>query len=84
MILNCTWVGFYCNDENDALLAQMRSTVSPTEQAEIFKEVQRLFYEEVGAIKFGDRFTLRGLRSNVEGYANTPEPFFWNSWLENQ
>lgn len=83
VILNCTWVGFYCNEENDALLAQMRATVSTTEQAEIFKEVQRLFYDEVGAIKLGDRFTLRGLSSDVQGYANTPEPFFWNSWLGN-
>lgn len=81
VILNCSWVGFYCNEENDALLAKLRSTVDRDEQAEIFKEVQRLFYEEAGAIKFGDRFTLRGLRTNVQGYVNTPEPYFWNTWL---
>jgi peptide/nickel transport system substrate-binding protein len=64
------------------LLAQLRRETDFARRYELFGRVQALFWEDVPAIKFGDRFLLHIHRSEVMGFAAMPANFFWNVWLE--
>lgn len=81
-VLNCGWVGFYCNPEHVDMMNQLLTTPDTEERKAIFRKVQANFYDDAAAIKFGDFFSLRGRRDYVKGFANMPEPFFWNTWLD--
>jgi peptide/nickel transport system substrate-binding protein len=49
---------------------------------EIWKEIQKAFWDEVPVLKFGDFFILRLKQKNVRGHINLIETFFWNVWIE--
>jgi ABC-type transport system substrate-binding protein len=49
---------------------------------EILKEIQKIFWDEVPVLKFGDSFVLRLKQKKVQGNKNMIEPFYWNVWLD--
>lgn len=83
-VLNCGWVNFYCDEEHVALMNELGTVTDTEERQELLKQIQQLFYENAASIKFGDFFSLRGKRGYVQGFANLPEPFFWNTWIDKQ
>ncbi len=48
----------------------------------IIDQIQAIFYEDVGRIKFGDAFLFRAGRKELRGSFRTlPYLHFWNAWL---
>jgi ABC-type oligopeptide transport system substrate-binding subunit len=45
-------------------------------------EIQRLFYEDVVAIKVGDYYEDYVLQKKVQGFRGVDYPPYWNIWLE--
>ena len=48
----------------------------------IWKEIQKIYWDEVPVLHFGDYLLLRVKQKNVNGNKNLIEPIFWNVWIE--
>lgn len=64
------------------LLRRLSSEEDHKVRRDIWCKLQELAYADVPGIKFGDYFPLNGIRKEVKGFRNLPDPFFWNVWLE--
>lgn len=82
LVLNCDWPGWTCIPSIDALMDKLAKETVFEKRHEIWKEIQKIFYDEVPDIKFGDMFILRLRQKFVKGHKNLNETFFWNVWLE--
>jgi len=75
--LQATWTGWWENAERDALVDEL--LISPESEAKaIWDQIQRLYYADAAVIRIGDFFEHHIASGRVSGYANMPEPFFWN------
>jgi peptide/nickel transport system substrate-binding protein len=80
--LRCTFQGWWCNDEKEKLLADLRQESDVKKRKAIVDRIQALFYEDVGSVKLGDYFTLDVARRELRGeFRTAPRLSFWNSWL---
>ena len=82
LILNCSWVNFYCEDRNQALMKELATTLDFKARKAVLDKVQAHFYETAAGLKFGDLFSLRLSRPNVQGLMGMPEIFVWNVWKQ--
>jgi len=82
--LKDTYEGWWVNEGKNLLQNAMLLAGTSEEAFAILEEIQKLFYEDVCAIKIGDFFEYHITRKAVRGFANMPEPFFWNVWLEEE
>jgi ABC-type transport system substrate-binding protein len=48
---------------------------------EIWKEVQKIYWDEVPILHCGDYFVLRVKQKNIQGNKNMIEPFYWSVWI---
>lgn len=80
--LSSTWEGWWDNPEKEKLVDEMLQAKNFEKAFEIWKDIQRLYYEDVPLVKIGDFFEYHIAGDKLKGYANLPEPFFWNVWLE--
>lgn len=80
--INPAWDGRWSNPEKESLVKQLLTEQDPDKAYDIWTEIEELYYEDVPIIKIGDFFDYVVIRSSVKGYAQLPEPFFWNVWLE--
>ncbi|KQL49963.1 peptide ABC transporter substrate-binding protein [Brevibacillus choshinensis] len=76
------FVGQFNDPKMDQLLDKYRLSNEASEQKEIFKEIQALFWEDVPVIKLGDMFGLLAYRNNVKGYKYFYDISFWNVSVE--
>jgi len=75
--------GWWCLGEKESLLVELARETDARKRKAIIDRVQTLFYEDVGQIKFGDRFGMSVVRKELRGeFRSTPFTFFWNAWLE--
>jgi peptide/nickel transport system substrate-binding protein len=72
----------WSNPEKDAILADFTAETDLTRRQEIFAELQRQNYEDVGFIKIGNFNALSGVREGMSGIPASPWPFFWNAAAE--
>ena len=80
--LRCTFNGWWCNEEKERLLGELRTESDPKKRKAIVDRLQAVFYEDVGSVKLGDYFTLDAARREVRGpFRTAPRMYFWNSWL---
>ncbi len=80
--LRCTFNGWWCNEEKEKLLADLRTEGDPKKRKAIVERVQTIYYEDVGSIKIGDYFTLDLARRDLRGdFRTAPRMYFWNAWL---
>ncbi len=80
--LRCTFAGWWCNEEKERLMADLRGENDPKKRKAIIERVQALYYEDVGTVKIADYFTLDAARREVRGpFRTAPRMYFWNSWL---
>jgi ABC-type transport system substrate-binding protein len=80
--LRCTFAGWWCNEEKERLLAELRSESDPRKRKAIIERVQAIFYDDVGSVKIADYFTLDVARRELRGpFRTAPRMYFWNSWL---
>jgi peptide/nickel transport system substrate-binding protein len=82
LILNCDYPGWTCIPSIEGLMDKLAQETVFKKRFEIWKDVQKTFWEEVPAIKLGDLFVLRLKQKNLKGNRNMIEPFYWNVWLE--
>jgi peptide/nickel transport system substrate-binding protein len=74
--------GWWKNEKKDALVKDLMAEVDPDKALEIWKQIEEIYYEDVPVVKIGDFFWYLIKRKELKGYANLPEPFFWNAWLD--
>lgn len=82
LVLNCDWPGWTCFPAIDNLMNKLAQEIVFEERFETWEEIQKVFWEEVPVIKFGDFSILRLKQKIVKGHKNLIETFFWNVWLE--
>lgn len=75
-------VGQWVDKEKDALREQLAAEPDFEKRFELWKKIEKIFYERVPWVKLGDCFTLDMRRTNIKGYTPLPERFFWNTWFE--
>jgi peptide/nickel transport system substrate-binding protein len=80
--LRCTFQGWWCNEEKERLVADLRVENDVKKRKAIVERLQAVFYEDVGSVKLGDYFTLDAARRELRGpFRTAPRMYFWNSWL---
>jgi len=82
LVLSPTYAGWYESRSMQAHLTLMRRHADPKVRADIWHRAQRLFWEEVPTVKFGDYFPMHVHRKELKGYTGIPTHSFWNVWLE--
>jgi peptide/nickel transport system substrate-binding protein len=82
LVLSPTWPGWYENRDMQAMMTLLQRHTDPKVRMEIWKRAQRLFWEDVPAIKYGDYFVMHLHRRELKGYTGQPGHFFWNVWSE--
>lgn len=78
------WPGWFDNRDMNSMMALLRRHSDPKVRHDLWKRMQKLWYEEAASIKLGDYFSLDLLSRGLKGYATKPGPtrIFWNAWLE--
>ncbi len=69
----------WTHPHKDELLAQFTTETDAAKRQELFAELQRIVFEDVGFIKIGGFNALMGHRQGLTGVTATPWPFFWNA-----
>jgi peptide/nickel transport system substrate-binding protein len=82
LVINCDWPGWTCIPSIEALMNKLAQETVFEKRFEILKEIQKIFWDEVPVLKFGDSFVLRLKQKKVQGNKNMIEPFYWNVWLD--
>ncbi|MDR7486886.1 MAG: ABC transporter substrate-binding protein [Armatimonadota bacterium] len=82
LVLNPTWPGWYESRDMQGMMTLLQRHTDPKVRMEIWRRAQRLFWEEVPAVKYGDYFLLHVHRKELRGYVGQPGHAFWNAWLE--
>jgi peptide/nickel transport system substrate-binding protein len=82
---SCGADGQWCTDEKVAVVERLQTELDEEARFEAFEELQRLWYEQVPAIKITNQFGVAALASNVQGLLGEMhfeiEPEFANTWL---
>lgn len=80
--LRCTFNGWWCNEEKERLLGELRQESDVKKRKAIVERIQTIYYEDVGTVKLGDYFTLDVARRDLRGdFRTAPRMYFWNTWL---
>ncbi|HXX39540.1 MAG TPA: ABC transporter substrate-binding protein [bacterium] len=79
--LQPSWPGWYDNRDMNAMMELLRRHDDPKVRHDIWARMQKLWYEDVGSIKFGDYFVLHLYRKELQGYEGVPTHMWWNAWL---
>lgn len=84
--LSSTWLasgpaGWASAGKEDALNRFTAETDVAVRQ-QIFEDLQRINFEDVGFIKIGNFNALMGQRAGLQGVPANPWPFFWNASVE--
>ena len=77
-----TWPGWYKSNAMAALNQEFQAKTTMEERKSVAEKMQKLFYEEVPVVKYGDAFEFVVLNKAVKGYRNMIDITFWNTWLE--
>jgi peptide/nickel transport system substrate-binding protein len=76
------WVGWPCSAQMERLRAEWSRTHDPAKQKALTDEIQRLAYEEVPYVSWGQWSWPAAYRTYVKGVLPFPAPIFWNVWLD--
>jgi len=80
--LQCDWPGWWCHEEKERLMLELGRESDVKKRKAIIDQIQAIFYEDVGRIKFGDAFLFRAGRKELRGsFRALPYIHFWNAWL---
>lgn len=69
----------WANAEKDAILAEFTTETDQAKRQELFAQLQKITFEDVGFIKIGGFNALMGYKKGLTGVTPTPWPFFWNA-----
>ncbi len=85
-VSSCDYSGFWCSDDKEEAFGRLISETEFSDRFEAFEDIQRLFYEEVAAIKQQDNYGVMTVAAVVENFGPETthfelEPEFTNCWL---
>jgi peptide/nickel transport system substrate-binding protein len=72
------WFGWPCDERLEKLRDTWARTTDAAKQKEIAVELQRVIYEVVPYVNYGQWFLPTAYRRNLKGVIVSPVPFFWN------
>jgi peptide/nickel transport system substrate-binding protein len=72
------WFGWACSEELQALRGQFAVATDPAEKMRLAERMQVLAHDLVSYVPLGQVFPSQGIATNLEGYLESPVPFFWN------
>jgi peptide/nickel transport system substrate-binding protein len=76
------WFGWPCSEQMEKLRAEWVRTQDSAKKKELTDEIQRLAYEEVPYVSWGQWSLPAAYRTYVKGVLPFPAPIFWNVWLD--
>ena len=76
------WFGWPCNAQMETLRVEWVRTQDSAKKKELTDEIQRLAYEEVPYVSWGQWSLPSAYRTYVKGVLPFPAPIFWNVWLD--
>ena len=76
------WFGWYCSDVMEKLRNEWVRLIDPARRKQLAAEIQKVAYDEVPYVPWGQWVELRAHRKNVRGVLQFPAPVFWNISLE--
>lgn len=76
------WPGWWTLPAKNEVAAKIMAETDQAKQLGLIKDLQKLFYEDVPAVKYGEYFVLRARSTKVKGTLNPSDPYFWNAWLD--
>lgn len=75
--------GFYANPAMDAAFETAAKALTPEDRKAAFKEVQRLYYQDLPNIKVHDYFAAEAIRTEIKGHKTWYRSNrFWGIWRE--
>ncbi|ALN75521.1 MULTISPECIES: ABC transporter substrate-binding protein [unclassified Aureimonas] len=80
-VMQDTSPGWWASEAKSAALKAFNSEADPAKRAELFKAVQKVFYDEVPAFKVGDFNAVAAKSPALNGVTPAPWPYFWNASL---
>lgn len=80
-VMQDTSPGWWASEAKSAALKAFNSEADPARRAELFADVQKVFYDEVPAFKVGDFNAVAAKIPALEGVTPAPWPYFWNASL---
>ncbi|SFZ86019.1 peptide/nickel transport system substrate-binding protein [Devosia enhydra] len=72
------WFGWADSAELRDLRARFAETSDPAEQKALAETMQSVAYDLVPFVPLGQAALAQGVASNLEGFIESPVPFFWN------
>jgi peptide/nickel transport system substrate-binding protein len=83
VVLSCDWPGWNCDEEVQAIKAEMARETDYKKRFALWERQHRLFYEKVPVIRYGDLFGLRAASKKLKGFNERTERIrMYNVWLE--
>lgn len=72
------WFGWACSQELQQLRKDFAVATSDEERKRLATRMQEVTHDLVSYVPMGQAFPSVGIASNLEGYIESPVPFFWN------
>lgn len=72
------WFGWACSEELRELRKRFAVAGSDAERKALATRMQELTHDLVSYVPMGQAFPSIGIASDLEGYIESPVPFFWN------
>jgi peptide/nickel transport system substrate-binding protein len=80
--LPATGLSGWRNEEKERLIGDLLAARTHEQALEIWRRIERLWYQDVATVKIGNFFGYAIARFELQGYTDRPFPFFWNVWLQ--
>ena len=77
-----SWAGFWANEEKTRLLSAMSSSTDFDTRYAAWVDLQKLIYEEVPNITFGERINPIVCGADVHDIFKTTYKYYWNTWKD--
>ena len=76
------WFGWPCSAQMEKRRAESARTQDPAKKKALTDAIQRLAYEEVPYVSWGQWSLPSAYRTYVKGVLPFAAPIFWNVWLD--
>ncbi len=81
-IMDDTWCGAYASPKKSKYAAILQNEGDFKVRYKAWKDLTKVFYEELPFITYGERRVAIVARSNVHGMFTTTTKYYWNTWLD--
>lgn len=75
------WPGWNDSPRNNRNYEALVTTVDPAARRELAREQQRIFWDEIPYLRFGEILTVLAYRTKVQNVYPDNSYYFWNVWL---